>query len=315
MTYTVGDRRISIDSDELDASENDLILAHLKLFKYCLNNASYKFLISLKKIVHLYSDIITIYSTLLRKVPNYDDITLMTNRTRLSLLKLEDDFNKLLGDKCQGDHTRKGQWEDRNYEVEVKRICLLCVESLNEIFELIVKNLNCIDVFFNSFDNLKKLLIPFLSSQTKSIQKLMVKALYLFKLTTIVDEVSSIKELSPTIIKQLRKIEKITGGIERELIILDTAFVTFDPSLQQYTSILLGKAILKRDIADADCQIIKRREVCFQAAEHVVSIPLTEDQSSNLSMKHLVKYIVYICILLAVVLSLVLYRIVKVMVA
>lgn len=314
MTYTVGDRRISIDNDELDASEKDLILAHLKLFKYCLNNASYKFLISLKKIVHLYSDIITIYSTLLRKVPNYDDITLMTNRTRLNLLKLEDDFNKLLGDKCQGDHTKKGQWEDKNYETEVKRICLLCVESLNEIFELIVKNLNCIDVFFNSFDNLKKLLIPFLSSQTKSIQKLMVKALYLFKLTTIVDEVSSIKDLTPTIIKQLRKIEKITGGIERELIILDTAFVTFDPSLQQYTSILLGKAILKRDIDDADCQIIKRREVCFQAAEHVVSIPLTEDQSSNLSMKHLVKYIVYICILLAVILSLVLYRIVKVMV-
>ncbi|CUM46960.1 uncharacterized protein AC631_02927 [Debaryomyces fabryi] len=314
MTYTVGDRRISIDKDELDASEKDLILAHLKLFKYCLNNASYKFLMSLKKIVHLYSDIITIYSTLLRKVPNYDDITLMTNRTRLNLLKLEDDFNRLLGDKLQGDSTKKGNWEDKSYELEVKRICLLCVESLNEIFELINKNLNCIDVFFNTFDNLKKLLIPFLSSQTKSIQKLMVKALYLFKLTTIVDEVSSIKELTPTIIKQLRKIEKITGGIERELIILDTAFVTFDPSLQQYTSILLGKAILKRDIDDSDCQIIKRREVCFQAAEHVVSIPLTEDQSSNLTMKHLVKYIVYVCILLAVVLSLMLYRIAKVII-
>lgn len=314
MTYTVGDRRISIDKDELDASEKDLILAHLKLFKYCLNNASYKFLISLKKIVHLYSDIITIYSTLLRKVPNYDDITLMTNKTRLNLLKLEDDFNKLFGDKFQGDSTTKGNWEDKNYELEVKRICLLCVESLNETFESINKNLNCIDVFFNTFDNLKKLLIPFLSSQTKSIQKLMVKALYLFKLTTIVDEISSIKELTPTIIKQLRKIEKITGGIERELIILDTAFVTFDPSLQQYTSILLGKAILKRDIDDSDCQIIKRREVCFQAAEHVVSIPLTEDQSSNLTMKHLVKYIVYICILLAVVLCLMLYRIAKVII-
>ena len=123
--------------------------------------------------------------------------------------------------------------------------------------------MNCIDVFFNSFDNLKKLLISFLSSQTKSIQKLMVKALYLFKLTTIVDEVSSIKDLTPTIIKQLRKIEKITGGIERELIILDTAFVTFDPSLQQYTSILLGKAILKRDVDDADCQIIKAQRSMF----------------------------------------------------
>ena len=148
MTYTVGDRRISIDNDELDASEKELILAHLKLFKYCLNNASYKFLISLKKIVHLYSDIITIYSTLLRKVPNYDDITLMTNRTRLNLLKLEDDFNKILGDKCQGDHSNKGQWEDKNYEIEVKRICLLCVESLNEIFELIVREFELHRRFF-----------------------------------------------------------------------------------------------------------------------------------------------------------------------
>lgn len=314
MTYTVGDRRICIDKEDLDESDKQLVLAHLKLFKYCLNNASYKFLINLKKIVHLYGDIITIYSTLLRKVPNYDDITLMTNRTRLNLLKLEEDFNKVFGNKCHGDITKKGNWEDKNYELEIKKMCLLCLESLNEVFELIIKNLNCIDVFFNSFDNLKKLLIPFLLSQTKSIQKLTVKALYLFKLTTIADEVTSIKELTPAVIKQLRKIEKITSGIERELIILDTAFVTFDPSLQQYTSILLGKAILKRDIDESDCQIIKRRDVCFQAAEHVVSIPLTEEQSSNLSMQHLVKYALYIGILIALLMCVICYRIIKVMI-
>lgn len=314
MTYTVGDRKICIDKDELDQQEKDLILAHLKLFKYCLNNACYNFLINLKKIVHLYGDIITIYSTLLRKVPNYDDITLMTNRTRLNLLKLEDDFNQIFGEKYQGDHWKKGNWEEKNYEMETKKMCVLFVESLIEVFELIIKNLNCIDVFFNSFDNLKKLLIPFLLSQTMSIQKLMTKALYLFKLTTIVDEVSSFTDLTPAIIKQLRKIEKITSSIERELIILDTAFVTFDPSLQQYTSILLGKAILKRDIDNADCQIIRRREVCFQAAEHVVSIPLTEDQSSNISMKHLVKYTVYVCILLLIIIGFMFYRLINVVV-
>lgn len=307
MTYTIGDKRISLES-ELTKSESQLILSHTKLFKYCLNSAAYKFLINLKKIIHLYGDIFTIYSTLLRKIPNYDDITLMTNKTKMLLWKLEEDFNELFGSPINGD---KHNWEDRHYERSTKKISILCMDSAIEMFEVITKNLNCIDIFFNNFNNLKKLLIPFLLSQTKSIQKSLSKALYLFKLNTISDELGNITELTPSILKQLKKIEKITSGIERESVILNTAFLTFDPSLQQYTSILLGKAILKTEIAESSCQIIKRREVCFQAADHVVSIPLTEEQTANLSMKYLSKYAAYVMLIVFVVASLMVYRLFK----
>lgn len=312
MTYTVGDRKITIETEQLSESDRELILAHLKLFKYCLNNSCYSFLLSIKKIIHLYTDIITIYSTLLRKVPHYDDVTLMTNRTKLNILKLEDDFNRLFGTKVEGEPRNKIDWEEKSYEHEVKKKCILCVESVHEVFDLILKNLNCIDIFFNSFDNLKKLLIPFLTNQTKSIYKLLAKALYLFKLTTIADEVSAIRDLLPAVLKQLRKIEKITSGIERELLILNTAFLTFDSSLQQYTNILLGKAILKRDVDIADCQLVKRRDICYQAAEHVVSIPLSEDQSSGALMQALTKHLIFGALIFAFLVTVILYRLFEV---
>ncbi|CUM66172.1 uncharacterized protein PRCAT00003830001 [Priceomyces carsonii] len=307
MTYTIGGRQISLDKD-LYESERDIIVAHSSLFKYCLNNSSQQFLINLKRIIHLYTDIITIYSTLLRKIPNYDDITFMTNKTKLSLLKLEDDFNSILGKDINGD---KVSWEERSYD-SVRRIALLCLLSSNEILSAIIKNLNCIDIFFNSFNNLKKLLIPFLLNQSKSVQKSINKAIYFFKLTTIADDLDRIEDTDTPVMKQLKKIERITNGIDRESIILNTAFQTFDPSLQQYTRILLGKAILKRNIQDSNCQIIKRRDICFQAADHVVSIPLTEEQSSNISMKYITKYFTYLIVIVLFLVGIMIYRLLKI---
>ena len=63
-----------------------------------------------------------------------------------------------------------------------------------------------------------------------------------------------------------------------------------------------------------DCQIIKRREVCYQAAEHVVSIPLTEEQTSTLLMVQLMKYFSYLVLFLVGLFSLMLYRLLKVLV-
>lgn len=320
MTYTIGDKKINIDGEELSEGDRQLIAAHLQLFKVCLNNASFKFLLHLKKIVHLYCDIVTIYSTLLRKVLNYDDITAMTSATKVDLLRLEEDFNAVFGPKMNSSGSfSKLNWELKSYENDIKTVLALFLKSTIENFDLVIRNLNCIDIFFNSFDNLKKLLIPFLLNQTRAIHKLLLKALYLFKLHTAADDVEALigaeaGQLLPSLMKHLRKIEKITTGIERELIILNTAFLTFDPSLQQYTSILLGKAILKRDISRAECQIIRRREVCFQAAEHVVSIPLTEDKSTNLLMRHFTKYVTYVGAVVALIVVLVLYRLFKVLV-
>lgn len=317
MTYTIGDRRISLDTEELSEKDQQLVISHRRLFKYCLNHATFKLLMNLKKITHLYNDIITIYSTLLKKIPNYEDITVMTNLIKVDLNSLEQQFNRLLGTSIDEMDVNqiivKNQWQAKAYETVIKVVATNMVELTLNYFNKVMKTLNCIKLFFEKFDNLRKLLIPFLLGQTKSIQNLLKKLLYLFNLSTIVDNLSSITTIDLSILKQLKKIEKITSGIEKELTILETAFKTFDPSLQQYTNILLGKAILKREIEFGDCQLIKRREICYQAAEHVVSIPLTEDQSVNSSMRVLTKYVMYFVLVLVVLVVSVVYRLGRVL--
>lgn len=322
MTYTIGDRRISLDTEELDDKDQQLIISHRRLFKYCLNNATFKLLINVKKIVHLYTDIMTIYSTLLKKIPHYEDITIMTNLNRMNLNQLESQFNQLLGTSINerdiNQHIVKNQWQFKSYESIIKPIAINLIEFTMIYFNKVLKNINCIKLFFEQFDNLRKLLIPFLLTQTTSIKHLLTKQLYLFNLSTISDNLSSITitTIDSSILKQLKKIEKITSGIERESIILETAFKAFDPSLQQYTNILLGKAILKREIEFRHCQIIKRRDICYQAAEHVVSIPLTEeDQSTNSSMKLLTKYLTYLVMVMVVLVVVVIYRLLKIIIS
>lgn len=310
MPYTIGHRRVTLDSVLLLESDKELILRHRKVFRYCLNNAAYRFFINLKKIIHLYGDIITIYSTLLRKVPNYDDITKMTNKCKLALLRLEEDFNAIFGEETRIAVSGR-QWQDKSYEA-VQRVAILLTNSTIKAFEYVIKNLNCIEIFFKHYSNLKKLLIPYLGEQTESIMKSLQKSSSLFHYVTIIDQLPEIDELTETTIKQLKKIEKITSGVEKETIILDRAFIAFDPSLKQYTSILLGKAILKQDVALSSCELIKRREVCFQAAEHVVSIPLTEEQQAS-PIKDFSAYIMYSVMFLIVLIGVIIYRLFKVL--
>lgn len=305
MTYLIGDRTIVMNGRSLTEEEEAIFRAHPHMAKQCLNSTTYNYLVSIKNIIHLYCDVVTIYSTLLSKIPNYDDVTVMTNKTRANLTRLEEDLNQIFGKDL---HSAAGGWEDKHYEKLVKPLAMLILKSCNESFDIIYKNLTCVDVFFLSFDNLKKLLIPCLLNHTQIIQKLISGAIFLFGLTTIADEVGTITEFDLTAIKQLTKLDSITSGLQREEKLLEMVLSTVNPSLQQYTNILLGKAILKRDIDEAECQIIRRRDVCFQAAEHVVSIPLTSDQNESLSMQSIPQYLFYLISALFVVGIIVLYR-------
>lgn len=311
MTYSIGDRTVDLDEKKLTESDKELILAHRKLFKYCLNQITYKFILNLKNVLHLYSDIITIYSLLLEKVPHYDDVTNMTLQTKQHILKIEEDLIRIFGPYNPKSLNKVSDWHEKSYEKHIKHLTVLILESCQEGFEVLLKNLNCIDIFFSNFSNLKNLKIPLLLNQSKIFQRSITKSLYLFKLNTIADDIDNIKQLTPPIIKQLQRVEKISNGIARESTLLNSGFVAFDKLLQQYTYILLGKAILKREINDDECQMIKRRDVCFQAAEHVVSIVLTDDQNNGFS-RQLAQNVAYILVVLAVITSIMIDRLFKV---
>lgn len=305
MTYLIGDKAFTISGTSVSPEEELLIRTNPHLFKLCLNVATRRYLLSLKKIVHLYADVLTIYSTLLLKIVNYDDITSMTYKTKLQMVRLEDDLNEIFGKNV--DPSIDG-WEAQKYEGLVKTLGVLIATAASEAFSATFKTLNCLELFFQAFDNLKKLLIPSLLVYTPIIQRLLSGVHFLFGLTTIANDIPRLHEFTPTVVRQLSKIDSITSGFEREARGLNAIFTILDTSLLQYTGILLGKAILKRDIVQLECQIIRRRDVCFQAAEHVVSIPLSGETQKNPYVQPFEKHLFYILSALFLVLIAVTYR-------
>lgn len=304
MTYIIADRVVTFNNSTLGPEEEALVRAHPDLFRACLNSTVHGYVLSMKKVVHLYADIMTIYSTLLLKIPNYDDITRMATVSGLHLQHLEEDLNFVFGKSVTG--LNEG-WEHIKYEQIVKPAVLLMVRRFNEVFEHVLKTLKCIDLFFLAFDNLRKLLIPSLLNHTRMVQKLTKGVLYFVGLTTIVDELADVTNYA-SVVKQLTKIDSITCGIKREAKLLDMVFCTVDTLLHQYTNVLLGRAILKREVEDHECRIIKRRDVCFQAAEHVVSIPLTGDHVTAILMLLFSRYVFYLVSAVLLVVALMLYR-------
>lgn len=282
-----------------------LIRANPHLFKLCLNAATRQYLISLKKTVHLYADILTIYSTLLLKIVNYDDITSMTYKSKLQMVRLEDDLNEIFGRLVE---PSSDGWEACRYEGQVKALGALVVESAVDAFNAAYRTLNCLELFFQAFDNLKKLLIPSLLVYTPIVQRLLAGASFLFGLATIANDIVRLEEFTPMVVRQISKLDSITSGFEREAKGLAAIFTILDTSLTQYTEILLGKAILKREIESPECQIIRRREVCFQAAEHVVSIPLSGETPKQLYVQPFEKHLFYFFSAIFLVIIAVIYR-------
>ncbi|KAI5958370.1 hypothetical protein KGF57_002727 [Candida theae] len=245
MPYTIGDRKIRVSLD-LTEEDQDLLLQNSQIFKYCLNNAVLKYLINLKTIVHLYSDVLTVYSTLLKKIPQYDDITTMANECKNNILQLENDFNDIFGKDTMDESTYNNmsgatngsststnfrQIELQSYEHNIRPSVNLILHSTLHTFEFVNKTLHCIEVFFTSFSNLKKLLVPYLKQQTSSIIRSLRSADELFQVSLIVDNIPY--SFEPSVWRQLLEIERVTSSIERESVTLRTAFCTFEASLEE----------------------------------------------------------------------------------
>lgn len=291
MSFKVGNRAIDLHG-EISLEDAEFIMKRMDVFKISLFDVSYNYLISLQKVVHLYGDILTIYSTILEKIPNYDDITNLTEKVRMYILSVEFEINFALAD-------NRFKWNShKSYNLTMNKLASSILHATIAAFDKAYKAINAVDFFFSQFNNLKKLLIPCLYEKTAILLESMKKSLQLFQLNTMVDELNLFHDLNPALIKHLKKIEKVALGITRETSIMNLIFEIFDPILIGYTNVLLGKAILKREIAIDQCQLIKRRSVCIEASEHVVSILLTEEQSMMYAKNFLRKYMTWITLAL-----------------
>lgn len=308
MTYRVGDVLVSLDED-LTPETVSLLSAHPYLFRVCLNSQVKCWLTNAKRAVHLFCDVIVIYATLLHKIPHYDDITTMAERNKGTLARLEFDFNMIFGGTMEGSHSG---WERLVYEETVKPAAILITRSFYEGMEELSKCCTCVEIFFLQFDNLKKLLVPCLMMNARMVLRLIRKTTFLLELSTVVDDTASIALHPNEIREELIKIEHITDGIRRELCALRTVFSSLDSSLQCYTEVLLGKLILKRQVADLECVIVRRRDLCYQAAEHVLSIPLNGEHQKSFSVMNTKKHLIYLVSLMFAIILVILYRIYKI---
>lgn len=306
MTYLIGDKKIKLNGDELTAEEEDIIRSHPKIFLYCLNSTTHKHLLSIRRIINQYTDIMKIYMTLLSKILDYDDLTTLTKKTKRNLSVIETQMVHILGPEVNG--LNEG-WEEMNYEKQVKPMAIMILRSCEEVLRSAERNLRCIEVFFSAFDNLKTLLIACLQVHARMICKLLTKALFLFELTTIANETAKIEQLSPSIFKQLMKIDAITSGIEYETKMIDIIYDDTEKLLTRYTRIILGKAILKRDVEENECGIIVRRAICEEAAEHVISIPLSGVKPPRFSLEPFTTSLFYLVSALLLIMCAILYRV------
>ncbi|GEQ69703.1 hypothetical protein JCM33374_g3377 [Metschnikowia sp. JCM 33374] len=206
MTYLIGDKSISLNDSTLTAAEEDLIRAHPEVF-----------------------------STLISKIPHYEDLRLLTTKSRVGLTRLEADFNTVFGSEVD---VPSDGWEQKNYETMVKKMALVVLQSCADTFDLVAHT--------DGAETGGGSRVFFPPSHHRQPDR-------------------HVARVYSSVVKQLAKIDTITRGIERESKLLDMVFGSVNPSLKQYTAILLGKAILKRHIPENDCRLIHRREVCFQA--------------------------------------------------
>ncbi|KAG7195297.1 uncharacterized protein KQ657_003823 [Scheffersomyces spartinae] len=283
MVYRIGDRILDLNPTKgsITVEDAQLIVAHRVIFRLCLNNATYMYLTSIKKMLHLYGDIMTIYSTILKKVPNYDDVTEMVLTTHKLIETVEQDFNDIFGSSVVPPITND-HWETWSYELKVKPLALLCINSAIETMENASKTVDCVDVFFESFNNLKRLLIPKLALQAAYVRSSLDRALNILHTITEVDDlVDEMNELGTSELARISKIETLTTMLENETSGMKLMFNSGDRSLDMYSVIILGKGILRQDLSAEECQILRRREICFQAENSIACIPLTDNPPEN----------------------------------
>lgn len=299
MPLTIASRFLPYAQPRVE-EEYELMRTNPAVFRMCLNAAAAQYFSSLKRIVHLYCDIITIYSTLLEKIPDYDDVTRMARRACASMARVEEDFNRLFP------ALETAQWEALSYNETVRPGAVVVLRAAHEAIDAVGRALNCIDVFFSAFGNLRKLLLPSLLAYTLMVQKLVSTSLFLFRSELVADDEARIAAADEKVFRLLHRLDAVYSGILRERRLMDVIFATMDPLLQQYTGVLLGLAFLKRKVDAAECQTVRRRHVCFQAAEHVVSIPL-QDSSQALRWdfkRRLTFLLLMVCVTVFVVLLL-----------
>lgn len=306
MTYSIGPHRIDVDN--ISTEDWEVLCQYPEAVTKLLKTLAYMYITKLNRIVQLYLDAIVIYRTLILKIPHFDQIDNATNKTRQALSRLETDLQVLLD---AGD----GLWQDRPYH-EVSEISRLCCHSAASVFKLVVDNLTIISQFFTPFTNLEKLLIPYAHLMAPEVARLFATLQELYSVSLpIVDELPLLL-VGPHILEDvfdgLSVIDHLNGRIQRECKYLETAFQLVDNLFVRYSQVILGKGILRRDLDVADCQLVRRREVCHLAAEQVVLIPLSEQSNQTMALwdNQMMGYVV---MAMAAVVLVALYRIYKVL--
>ncbi|CAN3374944.1 hypothetical protein DIURU_003673 [Diutina rugosa] len=302
MPYTIGPRDVSLA--RLRPGDWHLLHQYPHVFAQVLNSTVFVYVSKVEQVVQLYSDALIIYSTLLAKVPNFDEVAECTNRTRRAMLALETDVAAVLSGGGLS-------WENRPYS-EVRMAALLLTEATIKAFKLAQDTMAIISSFFEPFNNLEKLLIPYAHHMTTQLESTFTTARTAFSLAIDVDSIPQWLPDTPTpeALEHLQNIDTLTVQVQKQAQYLETMFRLVDNSLVRYSQVILGKGILKREVDAAECSLIRRRNVCFSAAEQVVSIPLTEQAQSKLPMD--VEVLTYLMMALGGVLFIALFRIWKV---
>lgn len=280
--------------------------SHLSL---AINDEVWDVLVGCKRAAHLQCDLAELHVMLLLKVPDYDDVTVLSSRARVHLLLLEDDLNLILGKPVLGNASQKRAFTALHYDARARRIALAVTSVCDTHFKRAHATIESVHLFFEQFDNLKTLVNNDAAATILKISEIMPALREIFSRSL------DLSAAGPLLPSRLAEIEPLAAELVSCGFRLQRLCDFLDASLTFYTQGIVGRGLLRRGVSPHECRIVERRAVCWAAAEAVGSIPLTESptyEARDLFSGTLGLYLGYVVLALAALVSAFAYRLVRV---
>lgn len=185
-------------------------------------------------------DVIIIFTTLIGKIPDYTDLKMVLQKQKTVVGMLERDLCAI---------TSKGPQKLQQLRwATLIKFMTKTTKLLEQLYKDVLGCLRLVKHFFASFSNLKHLWINRLDDFVENLAlTLAVYKDYNFN---------------------------YGGGIEDHIESMSSVNMLLEIMLLQYTKIILGKYVLKKELGDGECKLIVRRGICLRVGVSVGEIPL-----------------------------------------
>ncbi|EGW31561.1 uncharacterized protein SPAPADRAFT_62170 [Spathaspora passalidarum NRRL Y-27907] len=264
MSYNFRDRADSFDfptTTQADFHQQQQ-MTKVQIFERVYYRGTGQYLISLKRELSVFYDILFTYATLLKKIPPLRDVDSLAITAKIYMESLEKDFNDAITPK------NMARWDQRGIDQDIKEVTLLLLDAAVEGLELTNKSINCTHLLFENFSNLSGLAIPEALNKSRAV---------LHSVTRVRNQLRLVQHWSGTD-EELIYLEEASQRLIGEQRVLRDAFLVLEGSLIRYFLRVIAKNFHTDEITVEDCTFIYRRQLLSVVQYQCIVIPFDTEQ-------------------------------------